>query len=191
MNCFLKFLTILTIVKTILQTCNIWDTDYNSDNWEPESRQSFRPANKEWHCPDSDEVAKLVLWIAKILVMACLRWQLASRWQHFRLGSCPSASPGTSPSPSCPASSTRPAKVNLASGGSVGVVRKSGISEFPTIGRHRQPAPAPSPVPLLQILSPLFWFQSVLYLVFVQSCKMSRIPRIYPCKKVAKCGKIG
>ena len=24
-----------------------------------------------------------------------------------------------------------------------------------------------------------------------QSCRMSRIPRIYPCKKVAKCGKIG
>ena len=22
--------------KTILETCNIWDTDYNSDNWEPE-----------------------------------------------------------------------------------------------------------------------------------------------------------
>ena len=27
--------------------------------------------------------------------------------------------------------------------------------------------------------------------VHTQSCRMSRIPRIYPCKKVAKCGKIG
>ena len=25
-----------TITKTILETCDIWDTDYNSDNWEPE-----------------------------------------------------------------------------------------------------------------------------------------------------------
>ena len=24
-----------TMTKTILQTCDIWDTDYNSDNWEP------------------------------------------------------------------------------------------------------------------------------------------------------------
>ena len=27
---------ILTIEKTILETWDIWDTDYNSDNWEPE-----------------------------------------------------------------------------------------------------------------------------------------------------------
>ena len=27
---------ILTIEKIILETCDIWDTDYNSDNWEPE-----------------------------------------------------------------------------------------------------------------------------------------------------------
>ena len=26
----------MTIKKTILETCDIWDTDYNSDNWEPE-----------------------------------------------------------------------------------------------------------------------------------------------------------
>ena len=25
-----------TIAKTILETCDIWDTDYNSDSWEPE-----------------------------------------------------------------------------------------------------------------------------------------------------------
>ena len=29
-------LTILKIEKTILETCDIWDTGYNSDNWEPE-----------------------------------------------------------------------------------------------------------------------------------------------------------
>ena len=31
--------------KTILETCDIWDTDYNSDNLEPEFRQSFLPDN--------------------------------------------------------------------------------------------------------------------------------------------------
>ena len=32
---------ILTIKKTILETCDIWDTDYNSDNWEPEFMTIF------------------------------------------------------------------------------------------------------------------------------------------------------
>ena len=32
-NCFY---TILTFAKTILETSDIWDTDWNSDNWEPE-----------------------------------------------------------------------------------------------------------------------------------------------------------
>ena len=32
---------ILTIEKTILETSDIWDTDYNSDHWEPEFSQSF------------------------------------------------------------------------------------------------------------------------------------------------------
>ena len=32
---------ILTIEKTILETCDIWDTDYNSDNWEPEFMTIF------------------------------------------------------------------------------------------------------------------------------------------------------
>ena len=32
-------LTIMT--KTILVTCDIWDTDYNSDNWEPEFMTIF------------------------------------------------------------------------------------------------------------------------------------------------------
>ena len=27
--------------KTILQTCDIWDTDYNSENWEPEFMTIF------------------------------------------------------------------------------------------------------------------------------------------------------
>ena len=31
-------LTILTNEKTVLETGDIWDTDYNSDNWEPEFR---------------------------------------------------------------------------------------------------------------------------------------------------------
>ena len=34
---------ILAITKTILETYDIWDTDYNSDNWEPEFRQSLLP----------------------------------------------------------------------------------------------------------------------------------------------------
>ena len=34
---FRQFLTIRTITKTILETCDIWDTDYISDNWKPES----------------------------------------------------------------------------------------------------------------------------------------------------------
>ena len=34
-------LAILTIEKTILETCDIWDTDYNSDNWEPEFMTIF------------------------------------------------------------------------------------------------------------------------------------------------------
>ena len=32
---------ILTIEKTILETCDIWNTDYNSDNWEPEFMTIF------------------------------------------------------------------------------------------------------------------------------------------------------
>ena len=32
---------ILTIEKTILETCDIWDTDYNSENWEPEFMTIF------------------------------------------------------------------------------------------------------------------------------------------------------
>ena len=39
------FFTILTIEKTVLESCDIWDTDYNSDNWEPELRQSLLPHN--------------------------------------------------------------------------------------------------------------------------------------------------
>ena len=31
--------------KTILKTCDIWDTDYNSDNWEPEFMTIF----VTWH----------------------------------------------------------------------------------------------------------------------------------------------
>ena len=30
-----------TMTKTILETCDIWDTDYNSDNWEPEFMTIF------------------------------------------------------------------------------------------------------------------------------------------------------
>ena len=30
-----------TSTKTILETCDIWDTDYNSDNWEPEFMTIF------------------------------------------------------------------------------------------------------------------------------------------------------
>ena len=29
------------MTKTILETCDIWDTDYNSDNWEPEIMTIF------------------------------------------------------------------------------------------------------------------------------------------------------
>ena len=32
---------IKTIEKTILETCDIWDTDYNSDDWEPEFMTIF------------------------------------------------------------------------------------------------------------------------------------------------------
>ena len=32
---------VLTIEKTILETCDIWDTDYNSDNREPELKEIF------------------------------------------------------------------------------------------------------------------------------------------------------
>ena len=35
------FLWVLTIFKTILQTCDNWDTDYNSYNWEPEFMTIF------------------------------------------------------------------------------------------------------------------------------------------------------
>ena len=27
--------------KTVLETCDIWDTDYSSDNWEPEFMTIF------------------------------------------------------------------------------------------------------------------------------------------------------
>ena len=27
--------------KTVLETCDIWDTDYSSDNWEPEFTTIF------------------------------------------------------------------------------------------------------------------------------------------------------
>ena len=29
------------MTKAILETCDIWDTDYNSDNWEPEFMTIF------------------------------------------------------------------------------------------------------------------------------------------------------
>ena len=32
---------ILAIEKTILETSDIWDTDYNFDNWEPEFMTIF------------------------------------------------------------------------------------------------------------------------------------------------------
>ena len=32
---------ILTIEKTVLEICDIWDTDFNSDNWEPEFMKIF------------------------------------------------------------------------------------------------------------------------------------------------------
>ena len=38
-----NFFTMFTFAKTILETCDIWDTDYNSDNWEPQFRQSLWP----------------------------------------------------------------------------------------------------------------------------------------------------
>ena len=37
--------TILTIAMTILENWNIWDNENNSDNWEPEFRQSLWPDN--------------------------------------------------------------------------------------------------------------------------------------------------
>ena len=37
----LTIFTILTIEKTILETCDIWDTYYKSDNWEPEFMTIF------------------------------------------------------------------------------------------------------------------------------------------------------
>ena len=40
---FDNFFTMFTFAKTILETCDIWDTDYNSDNWEPQFRQSLWP----------------------------------------------------------------------------------------------------------------------------------------------------
>ena len=30
-----------TVTKTIPETCDIWDTDYSSDNWEPEFMKIF------------------------------------------------------------------------------------------------------------------------------------------------------
>ena len=36
MRQFRKFVRILTIENTVMETGDIWDTDYNSDNWEPE-----------------------------------------------------------------------------------------------------------------------------------------------------------
>ena len=45
---FVQFLTTETIEtifdnfeKTVLETCDIWDTDYSSDNWEPEFMTIF------------------------------------------------------------------------------------------------------------------------------------------------------
>ena len=29
------------LLRAILETCDIWDTDYNSDNWEPEFMKIF------------------------------------------------------------------------------------------------------------------------------------------------------
>ena len=28
-------------IRAIIETCDIWDTDYNSDNWEPEFMTIF------------------------------------------------------------------------------------------------------------------------------------------------------
>ena len=42
-RCTKSCFTMFTFAKTILETCDIWDTDYNSDNWEPHFRQSLWP----------------------------------------------------------------------------------------------------------------------------------------------------
>ena len=42
---FWTILTSETIERTVLETCDIWDTDCNSDDWEPEFWQSFLPDN--------------------------------------------------------------------------------------------------------------------------------------------------
>ena len=34
--------------RTILETCDLWDTDYISDNWEQQSEHSQWPLNNEW-----------------------------------------------------------------------------------------------------------------------------------------------
>ena len=34
--------------RTILGTCDLWDTDYISDNWEQQSQHSQWPLNNEW-----------------------------------------------------------------------------------------------------------------------------------------------
>ena len=34
--------------RKILETCDLWDTDYISDNWEQQTQHSHWPLNKEW-----------------------------------------------------------------------------------------------------------------------------------------------
>ena len=34
--------------RPILETCDLWDTDYIYDNWEQQSQHSWCPLNKEW-----------------------------------------------------------------------------------------------------------------------------------------------
>ena len=74
-----QFLTILTIEKTVLKTCDIWDTDYNSDNWEPEFMTIIvLPDNQLWHW-----AAFAILAMFNEVVLSLSRGLLLLKWPSF------------------------------------------------------------------------------------------------------------
>ena len=45
--------------RPILKTFDLWDNNYNSDNWEQQSQQSQWPLNKEWQGQNSQFLRSL------------------------------------------------------------------------------------------------------------------------------------
>ena len=106
-------------VKTILQTCDNWDTDYNSYNWEPEFMTIFvtwqsRPLIQEWH------------WTA-FAILAMFSWKVPFLW--WLVFWCDFLVETGKPPPYCDKIPTFTKKISVAP--------LTWMVKFPSIGTHR------------------------------------------------------